>query len=97
MFEEGQEILDKRYRVIKKLGGGAFGEIFKGKQYSHAGLSYRCSKDLQIYVYLTVEHDQLLTFGLILKHNFWLTICVVLMSVVEKRKTGEHLAAKVVS
>ena len=32
MFEEGQEILDKRYRVIKKLGGGAFGEIFKGKQ-----------------------------------------------------------------
>ena len=31
MFEEGQEILDKRYRVIKKLGGGAFGEIFKGK------------------------------------------------------------------
>ena len=69
MFEEGQEILDKRYRVIKKLGGGAFGEIFKGKQYSHAGLSYRCFKNLQIYVYLTVEHDQLLTFGLILKHN----------------------------
>ena len=31
MFEEGQEILDKRYRVIKKLGGGAFGEIFKGR------------------------------------------------------------------
>ena len=31
MFEEGQEILDKRYRVLKKLGGGAFGEIYKGK------------------------------------------------------------------
>ena len=30
MLEEGQEILDKRYRVIKRLGGGAFGEIFKG-------------------------------------------------------------------
>ena len=31
MFEEGQEILEKRYRVLKKLGGGAFGEIYKGK------------------------------------------------------------------
>ena len=25
-MEEGQEILDKRYKVIKKLGSGAFGE-----------------------------------------------------------------------
>ena len=32
MFEEGQIILEQRYRVIKKLGGGAFGEIFKGKE-----------------------------------------------------------------
>ena len=29
MFNEGQEILEKRYKVIKKLGGGAFGEIFR--------------------------------------------------------------------
>jgi hypothetical protein len=31
MFVEGQEILEKRYTVIKRLGSGAFGEIFKGK------------------------------------------------------------------
>lgn len=36
MFEEGQEILEKRYRVIKKLGGGAFGEIYKGKFWANS-------------------------------------------------------------
>ena len=64
MFEEGQIILEQRYRVIKKLGGGAFGEIYKGKY------SLDC----------TPNRSRLITF------------CIV-----EKRKTGEHLAAKVVS
>ena len=29
MLSEGQEILEGRFRIIKKLGCGAFGEIFK--------------------------------------------------------------------
>lgn len=31
MLKEGQEISDGRFQVIKKLGSGAFGEIYKGK------------------------------------------------------------------
>ena len=30
MLVEGQEILEKRYKVIKRVGGGAFGEIYRG-------------------------------------------------------------------
>jgi serine/threonine protein kinase len=28
-MEEGQDILDNRYKIVKNLGGGAFGELYK--------------------------------------------------------------------
>lgn len=31
MLADGQEILEGRFIVHKKLGSGAFGEIYKGK------------------------------------------------------------------
>lgn len=59
--------MEKRYKVIKRVGGGAFGEIYRGK--SH----------------------------LIEILNFYPLVQIVKKYIVEKRKTGEHLAAKVVS
>ncbi len=54
-LDDGQEILEGRYEVIKRLNGGAFGEIYRGK-------------------YLPA-----------------------LNATVKKKRTGEILAAKVVS
>ena len=34
MFEEGDQILEDRYTIVKKCGSGAFGEIYKGKSES---------------------------------------------------------------
>ena len=40
MLVEGQEILEGRFKIVKKLGSGAFGEIFKGKSKYN---TYLCS------------------------------------------------------
>ena len=46
MYQEGQEILEGRFKIIKKLGSGAFGEIFKGKQASSGTLNHPVAPSL---------------------------------------------------
>lgn len=74
MFLEGQEILEKRYKVMKKVGAGAFGEIYKGK------------------VHLSSHISTFSQYFIITYHN-----ALQYLIIVEKKKTGEILAAKVVS
>ena len=73
MLVEDQIILDGRYKVVKRLGSGAFGEIFKGK------LRF-CDPDRAHHP--THDHE---------KEEFNLHYPIV-----EKVRTGEFFAAKIV-
>jgi len=42
MLQDGQEILEGRFQIIKKLGSGAFGEIYKGKSPSECKVVCAC-------------------------------------------------------
>jgi serine/threonine protein kinase len=39
MLNDGQEILEGRFTIVKRLGSGAFGEIYKGKLHTQTALS----------------------------------------------------------
>lgn len=49
MLQEGQEILEGRFKIIKKLGSGAFGEIFKGIVMSLLTFCSRKEEDWRIF------------------------------------------------
>ena len=73
MLAEGQEILESRFKIIKKLGSGAFGEIFKGKSKETGAIKRKVAKIGKIFQTYMIFH------------------------LVEKKKTGEFYAAKIVS
>ena len=86
MLTENQEILEGRFKIIKKLGSGAFGEIFKGKHwYFEISDSYENFSPWNVLF---------LVFQFYAETKFYTDLCI---SVVEKKKTGEFYAAKIVS
>jgi serine/threonine protein kinase len=46
MLQDGQEILEGRFQIVKKLGSGAFGEIYKGKQQDRGAAWARTTRHL---------------------------------------------------
>ena len=63
MFAEGQEILEKRYKVIKRLGGGAFGEIYRGNFISIHTLCHYIFKSINQIVNYSWEEEDRGAFG----------------------------------
>lgn len=54
-LNEGQEILDGRYEVIKRINGGAFGEIYRG-QYSKLTILVKKKRTGDILAAKVVSH-----------------------------------------
>ena len=93
MLSDGQEILEGRFIIQKKLGSGAFGEIYKGKTqhpniYAHSVLSGLRLEDSR-------EGWKCCEF--LLKFLIFLTIGFRFLWTVEKKKTKQFYAAKIVS
>ena len=68
--------MDKRYRVIKKLGGGAFGEIYKGKslpclQNDAQGVLSQ-ARDTLTLMQSAVEYKMVKTLHFLQVHQCWL-------------------------
>jgi hypothetical protein len=68
MLQEGQEILEGRFKIMKKLGCGAFGEIFKGKVFIIKARSTGSIARSQLFTNIAKRVGELL----ILKNDFCL-------------------------
>ena len=76
MLTEGQDILEGRFQIVKKIGSGAFGEIYKGKYESISQFIHRRPALYTEQIGVSCRHGPSLIFFYEVKktHSAWLSV-----------------------